>query len=133
MTTSMKNKEFILEYLNAINGKEKTAEILSRYITDQVLIEHIIFFDGAFPKYDILAEELISEGNQVIVRARLVGKHEGEFSGILPSYRNIDFPFVVSYTIEDNKIVSHWLVADQMILMEQLGVEELTLGQSTDV
>jgi predicted ester cyclase len=30
---------------------------------------------------------------------------------------------VVTYTIENRKIVSHWLVADQMVLMEQLGIE----------
>jgi predicted ester cyclase len=28
----------------------------------------------------------------------------------------------VSYEIENGKIVHHWLIADQMILMEQLGL-----------
>ena len=123
MTQSMKNKEFILEYMNALSGKEKTREILAHYIADEGLIDHILFFDSAFPKYEAVIEEMISEGNQLILRARLIGKHEGEFSGIPPSHRNIDFPFVVSYVIENNKIVSHWLVADQMILLEQLGIE----------
>jgi predicted ester cyclase len=41
----------------------------------------------------------------------------------MPSYRSVNFPFVVTYTIENKKIVSHWLVADQMVLMEQLGIE----------
>jgi predicted ester cyclase len=31
---------------------------------------------------------------------------------------------VVTYTIENRKIVSHWLVADQMALLEQLGIAE---------
>lgn len=124
MTPSMKNKEFILEYMNALNGKEKPREALEHYISDQGLIDHILFFDSAFPKYEAVLEEMISEGNQLILRARLLGKHEGEFNGIPPSHRNIDFPFVVSYIIENNKIVSHWLVADQMILMEQLGIEQ---------
>ena len=124
MTQSMKNKEFVLEYLNAFSGKEKTQEILAHYISDQGLIDHIIFFDGAFPKYEVIMEEMISEGDQIIVRARLIGKHEGEFAGIMPSYKQVDFPFVVSYIIENNKIVSHWLVADQMVLMQQLGIEQ---------
>ena len=67
---------------------------------------------------------MIAEGNKVMVRARLIGKHEGVFGDIQPSYRKVDFPFVVTYTIENRKIVSHWLVADQMALMEQLGVEK---------
>ena len=124
MNQAMKNKEFVLEYLNVMSGKDKTLEVCNHYITDQALIEHIIFFDSAFPKYEILAEEMTSEGNRVVVRARLIGKHEGQFGDIMPSYRNIDLPFVVTYTIENLKIVSHWLVADQMALMEQLGVEK---------
>jgi predicted ester cyclase len=123
MNQAMKNKEFVLEYLNAMSGKDKTLEVCKHYITDQGLIDHILFFDGAFPKYEILADEMTAEGNRVVIRARLIGKHEGQFGDIMPSYRTIDLPFVVTYTIENRKIVSHWLVADQMALMEQLGVE----------
>jgi predicted ester cyclase len=123
MNQAMKNKEFVLEYVNSISGKDKTLETCQYYITDQALIEHILFFDGAFPKYEILMDEMTAEGNRVVVRARLIGKHEGLFGDIMPSYKSIDLPFVVTYTIENRKIVSHWLVADQMALMEQLGVE----------
>jgi predicted ester cyclase len=123
MNESMKNKEFVLEYLNALSGKDKTTEILNHYITDQGLIDHIIFFDSAFPKYEVMADEMTAEGNRVVIRARMVGKHEGVFGDIMPSFRSVDFPFVVSYTIENRKIVSHWLVADQIALMEQLGIE----------
>ncbi len=129
MNQVMINKEFVLEYLNAMSGKEKTPEICNYYITDQALIEHILFFDGAFPKYEILADEMTAEGNRVVVRARLTGRHEGQFGDIMPSYRSIDLPFVVTYTIENRKIISHWLVADQMALMEQLGVEKTVASQ----
>ncbi len=120
----MKNKEFIIEYFNALSGKVKTQEIMAHYISDPKLIEHITFFESAFPKYEVIADEMISEGNQIIVRARAVGKHEGAFGDIPPTHRNLDFPFVISYTLLNNKIVSHWLVADQMLLMQQLGVEQ---------
>ena len=121
MNQLMKNKEFILEYFNALSGKVKTAEAIAHYVSDQPLIEHILFFDSAFPKYEMTADEMISEGNKIMVRARLIGKHEGVFGDVLPSHRRINFPLVVTYVIENNKIVSHWLIADQMILLEQLG------------
>ena len=124
MNQSAKNRTFVLEYFDALSGKDKTREILAHYITDQALIEHIIFFDGAFPKYELIPDELTCEGNRVVVRAYLKGKHEGVFGDIMPSYRTVNLPFVVTYTIENNKIISHWLVADQMLLMEQLGVEK---------
>ena len=72
----------------------------------------------------MVADEMISEGNKIMVRARLIGKHEGLFGDIMPSYRSVNFPFVVTYMIKNQKIVSHWLIADQMVLMEQLGIEQ---------
>ena len=45
---------------------------------------------------------------------------------IKPTYKNVEFPFVVGYEIENNMIISHWLIADQMVLMEQLGAETAT-------
>ena len=123
MNQAMKNKEFILEYYNALSGKVKTPEIMARYISDPTLIQHGTFFDTAFPKYEVIIEEMVSEGNQIIVRARAVGKHEGVFGDIPPTHRQMNIPFVISYTIENNKIVSHWMIADQMLLMQQLGIE----------
>ncbi|MDX2066861.1 MAG: ester cyclase [Haliscomenobacter sp.] len=124
MENLMQNKEFILEYFNAISGVEKTPELVGQFTTDQHLIEHIAFFDSVFPKYELFADEITAEGNRVIVRARMTGKHEGEFNGIPPTYRSIDFPFAIGYEIEKGKIVSHWLIADQMHLLELLGIEK---------
>lgn len=117
-----KNKELIVKYYNAVSGVPKTRELLNKYTTDESLIEHIIFFDSAFPNYEIFADEMTAEGNRVVVRARLKGKHDGMLHGIPPTHRQVEFPFSISYEIENDKIVHHWLIADQVMLMEQLGV-----------
>lgn len=116
------NKDFIIRYINALSGVVKTRQLQEIFISDEELINHIIFFDTVFPKYEMFADEITAEGNRVVVRARLKGRHEGELNGIKPTYRNVEFPFVISYEIENEKIVHHWLIADQMVLMEQLGV-----------
>ena len=116
------NKEFVIRYFNAMSGVVKTRELMEEYITDEELIGHIAFFESVFLKYDIFADEITAEGNRVVVRARLKGCHAGDFNGIPPTYRNIDFPFVISYEIENGKIVHHWIIGDQTVLMEQLGV-----------
>ena len=116
------NKEFIIRYFNALSGKLKTPELLQQYILDDELLGHIEFFENVFPKYEIFADEMTSEGNKVVVRARFSGMHEGEFKGIAPTHRKVEFPFVVSYEIENGKIVHHWLIADSMVMMEQMGV-----------
>ena len=123
MNQAMKNKEFILRYYNTISGVIKTPEMLRRFMDDPILIDTITFFDGAFPKYEMIAEEMTSEGNRVVVRARMKGIHQGEWEGIMPTYRKVEFPVIVSYEIVNNKIVTHWLVADPTILMQQLGIE----------
>lgn len=56
------------------------------------------------------------------MRARFAGLHKGELNGIPPTYKHVEFPFAISYEIEDNKIIHHWMIADQAVLMEQLGL-----------
>ncbi|NJN42915.1 MAG: hypothetical protein HC811_12460 [Flammeovirgaceae bacterium] len=117
-----KNKELVMNYINSLSGVIKTREGCEAFVSDQGLIDHILFFDGVFPKYELLIDEVTGEGNRIIIRARLKGKHEGELNGIPPTFKEVLFPMIVGYEIENNKIISHWLMADQMMLMEQLGV-----------
>ena len=59
-----------------------------------------------------------------MVRARIKVPHEGASISISPTVKEVKFPFVVCYTIENETITDHWLVTDQMVLMQQLGVVE---------
>jgi predicted ester cyclase len=122
MEQQRKNKEFIINYLTAVSGVPKTRALLEKYITDEALISHIEFFEAAFPNYDVFVDEMTAEDKRIIIKARLKGTHLGDLGGIPPTYKTVDFPFVVAYEIENDKIVSHWMLADQMNLMEQLGV-----------
>jgi len=124
-----KNRELIVRYFNAITGVDKTEELLSEYTTDVKLVDHIKFFEGAFPKYELFIEEMISEGNKVLVRGRATGIHKNEFNGIPPTHRAMDLPFAIRYTIENGMITDHWLIADQVILMEQLGLMDSKSNQ----
>ena len=122
MDQTKRNKEFMLRYVDALSGVEKTRELCERYIKDEALIQHILFFDSIFPRYNVLIDEITAEGNRVILRVRMKGRHEGELNGIPPTFKEILVPFVNGYEIENEMIVSHWLIADRMTLMEQLGV-----------
>lgn len=122
MSQQSKNKEFIIEYFNAFSGLKKPRQLVEKYVSDEALIEHIEFFESVFPLYEIFAHEMLAEGNKVMVKAGFRGRHEGEFNGIPPTYKMVELTTAIVYEIENNKIISHWLVADQMTLMEQLGV-----------
>ncbi len=130
MENLKKNREFIIRYYNAISGTEKSRELCEQFTNDEKLIEHIQFFEGAFPKYELFIEEMVTEDSKVVVRGRATGIHNGALNGIPPTGKKMDLPFIIRYTIENGTISDHWLLADQMILMEQLGVmpkEETTL------
>ena len=116
------NKELITRYFNALSAVAKTQTVVEEYVTDEELKEHIAFFEKAFPAYELFADEMTAEDNRVVVRARFKGVHKGDFNGISPTHRQVEFPFMISYEIENGKIAHHWIVADQMALMEQLGV-----------
>ncbi len=126
MDNLKKNRELIIRYFNAISGEVKTDALLREYTNDEKLIEHIIFFEGTFPKYELFIEEMVSEGDKVLVRGRCKGIHLGEFNGVPPTNKEMDLPFVIRYVINNGQIVDHWLIADQMILMKQLGIIEQT-------
>ncbi|GAB2561863.1 ester cyclase [Spirosoma areae] len=126
MNQAMKNKEFILHYYNAVSGVIKTPALLRQFIDDPALIDGVTFIDGAFPGYEMTAEEMTAEGNRVVVRARMKGKHEGEWDGILPTHRQVEFPVVVGYEIVNNKIATHWIISDSAMLMEQLGIDTMS-------
>lgn len=122
------NKEFIMRYIAAMDGNTKDAALCDKYMTDQKLKEHILFFDAIFPQYKAKVEEIMAEGDRVMVRATGKGVHKGAFNGIPATNKTVEFPFVVSYTIKGGKIVDHWLIADQSILLQQLGVIESVEG-----
>ena len=124
MDNLKKNRELVIRYFNAISGAVKTDALLREYTNDQHLIEHIMFFEKTFPKYELFIEEMITEGDKVMVRGRLKGIHLGEFNGMPPTNKEIDLPFSIRYIITNGVIVDHWLIADQMILMQQLGLAE---------
>ena len=118
----MTYKELVQEYLHAISGKPKTDALMDKYITDPQLKEHIRFFESAFPEYELIGDDLIQEGNKVAVRATFRGVHRGDLMGIAPTGKDVSISLMLIYEIENNKIVNHWMVADQFALMQQLGV-----------
>lgn len=123
MEQQQKNKEFLINYFTDFaSDVAKTRQFLEKYMTDEALISHIEFFDAAFPGYQVHVDEMTAEGSRVIVRARITGTHMGALGDIPPSGKKVDFPFVICYEIENNKIISHWMIADQLTLMEQIGV-----------
>jgi predicted ester cyclase len=115
-------KNIIAEYINAISGKPKSEEVLEKYITDPELKDHIRFFENAFPEYELIADELLQDGNKVVIRGTVRGVHNGELMGIPATGKEVSVSLMLIYEMENDKIKNHWMVADNFALMQQLGV-----------
>lgn len=118
-----KNKAFMRRYFKAISGKDKPRALQDEYIadSDEELKEHIVFFEAAFPHYGLLIDDMVAEGDKVAVRATFKGIHKGEFMGIAPTGKDVSIPISLIYRIAGGMIVEHWMLADQLGLMQQLG------------
>ena len=119
--TTEGNKEFIRRYLDAISGKPKPESVLRLFIAEQPLIEHIMVAEAAFPLYHLDAEEIVAESDLVSLRGRLRGKQLGPFAGLPASGKNFDVALFITYKVQDGKIVDHWMLTDNMTMMQQLG------------
>ena len=116
------SKAFIRRYLDAFLAADDPSEVLDEYVADDELKQHVEFFWSAFPGYQVIAEDIIGDGDKVSVRAVFKGDHEGELMGILPTHKHVEVPFQIIYRISSGKIAEHWMSIDQMALMQQLGV-----------
>ena len=77
---------------------------------------------AAFPGYQLIVEDMIAEGDKVAVRGTVKATHAGDPMGIPPTDKQVKVPLSIIYRIAGSKIVEHWMVSDQLGLMQQLGV-----------
>ncbi len=116
------NKTFVRQYLDAVSGKEKTPTLVSQFVDDEALAQHVAVIEAAFPRYELMADDMIAEDDKVTLRATFRGTHKGDFMGIAPTQRQVIQPFIIIYRVAGDKVVEHWLSIDMLSFMQQLGV-----------
>jgi ketosteroid isomerase-like protein len=72
-------------------------------------------------KYTI--EDIIAEGDKVVVRGAFIGTQKGEWKGVRPSNKHVEMPMVDIFRIANGKIVQHWGIEDCLGLSQQAGAE----------
>jgi predicted ester cyclase len=77
-------------------------------------------FRRGFPDVVSTIEDLIAEGDKVVARWRSQATHQGEYMGIPPTGKEVQFTGISVYRIEGDKIAESWTVEDQFGLMRQI-------------
>jgi predicted ester cyclase len=67
-------------------------------------------------------EDEICEGDKVVLRVTIHGRHVGEFLGRPPTGKEYAAEQIHIYRIEDGKMIEHWSVRDDLGQALQLGL-----------
>jgi len=78
---------------------------------------------GAFPDFTHTIEDMIAKGDKVAARCTVRGTHEGEFQGIPPTGKKIEYGSLQLWKIKEGKVAELWVQADMLMMMGQLGME----------
>ena len=87
---------------------------------DGVLDRYSMLIDALAPQFTI--EDVIAEGDRVVVRWTNSGTHVGEFAGIPPTGRAFSIAGIDIYRVVEGRLAENWHVVDQLAMLGQLGV-----------
>jgi steroid delta-isomerase-like uncharacterized protein len=72
------------------------------------------------PSFSI--EDIIAEGDRVVVRWRSSGHHRGDFLGIPATDRDYTINGIDVHRLSAGRLAEHWHVVDQLSQLQQLGL-----------
>jgi predicted ester cyclase len=75
----------------------------------------------AFPDYAGTNVEQIAEGEKVANRFVFMGTHLGEFEGVTPTGKRVEFTGNSIDRVAEGKIVESWVEVDMLGVLRQLG------------
>ncbi len=76
----------------------------------------------AFPDLEWTVEDMIAEGDKVVIRVMHRATHQGEFMGIKPTGKQVAYGSTTTFRLKDGKLAEEWVYSDYLGLMQQLGV-----------
>jgi steroid delta-isomerase-like uncharacterized protein len=77
----------------------------------------------AFPDVKDTIVDAIAKDDKVVLRVIIGGTHSGEFMGIPPTGKKVEWSGQETFRISDGKVVECWMDVDMLGLMQQLGME----------
>jgi steroid delta-isomerase-like uncharacterized protein len=75
----------------------------------------------AYPDLQITVEDLIEEGDKVVMHNTVTGTHQGEHLGVPPTGKSVAYNEIFIARFADGRIAETWGVVDVLAQMRQLG------------
>ncbi len=107
---------FAVNYVAHENSKPGTS------VSHRGIKQYLNRFYAVMPDLHITVEDLVAEGDKVVIRWTMRGTHAGEFMGSAPTGNSVTVKAIECFRIADGRIVERWSNWDQLALLQQLGV-----------
>ena len=135
---SEENKALFRQFINDCINKKNPA-VIDRLIAADIVDHNLMpgqeqgadgmkammtMFFAAFPDLSVKIDEIVAEGDLVVGRMTTSGTHKADFMGIPATGKNVSFTEMHMVRIVNGKATEHWGNADDMAMMQQLGVIE---------
>ena len=82
----------------------------------------LTMFAGAFPDQHTEIEDVIAGADRVVARTTLIATHQGELQGIPATGKAVRLPAITIFRLDNGRIIEGWIAADNLSMMQQLGV-----------
>ena len=76
---------------------------------------------AAFPDLEITVNRAVADGDLVVVHATNSATMTGDFAGMPASGKHATWEAIHIDRISDGKVAEHWVVQDQLGMLQQLG------------
>ncbi len=136
MSTLEANKQLARDYFTAFLGADETwwrAHIAPDFRRHDPGLPFEVVGPGGvrqladallpgIPDLELPIEDVIAEGDKVLVRLRVRGTHGGELMGVPATGNRIDIAVLDLFQFRDGMLIEHWALLDNLGLLRQLGV-----------
>ena len=81
-----------------------------------------------FPDIQWTVEDLIAEGDKVVIRWSWRGTHSNAFRGFAPTHKALNDHAIAIYQFRENQVIHAWLETDRLGFLQQIGLIPQDLG-----
>ena len=84
--------------------------------------EFLAALSDAFSGVSVDVHDVVSEGDRAAARVTFHGSHTGEFMGLEPTGKRIEWESIDWVRFDGDRAAEHWSVDDNLGLFQQLGL-----------
>lgn len=75
----------------------------------------------AFPDIQVTVEDMIAEGDKIVVRNTVTGTHQGDYRGLPATGRTITYKEIFIVRFSEGRVAEVWGIVDVFSQLQQLG------------